>query len=224
MFGCVDYYEPENRSEAQKRVRRGQFWWSCHPYIPTTRRISRFVPGSPIHTLDIGSFDPRKEDPDGRAKTQPGEFLAITKFKKRPVVVVSTGGDYYRDRAWKGGDCFLVAPVRSLRDPVTGEYKTGPNFVWSVITYKFSCLFYLPPSDKFDMHESVVHLDRMTAVHRSWLLEPRKAHLTSDATICLDEWLRNYICGKVRRRFNEDLQDYHAMVGDDPKIRAGVFR
>lgn len=93
-----------------------------------------------------------------------------------------------------------------------------------MIRYKFSCLFYLPRSDKFDIHEAVVHFDRMIAVHRSWLLEPRKAHLTTDATVCLHGWLRNYICGRVRPRFSKDLQDYREMVGNDPEIRTGVFR
>ena len=214
MYKVIDFYEPLSRSDAQ-RYERGQFWWACFPYAFTKPEVTRFWHDRPSQKLDLRRFDPRQEQTD--------EFLAITKFKKRPVVVLSTAGSLYCDRSWRGGEFFLVAPVYSLRDMVTGEYKPDPQFVWSVITYQFSSLFYLPYSGAYDFQESVLHFDRMTTFHRSWLLEPRKARLSGDSMICLDEWLRNYLFGQVRSRFNEDLEAYRQMVGNDPQMRTGLF-
>ena len=97
---------------------------------------------------------------------------------------------------------------------MTGEYKAPPEFVWGVITYQYSSLFYLPSSDEFNIHEAVLHFDRMKTIHRSWLLRPRSARLSSEAMDCLDEWLRNYIYGEVRLEFPRDLKTYREMVGD----------
>jgi len=223
VYKVIDFYEPLDRADARRRFERGQFWWTCYPYAFTSPKVTRLWPHRPTETLDVRRSDPRQEQPDTRAGTVPGEFLAITKFKKRLVVILSTAGAPYRDRAWRGGEFFLVAPVRSLRNPLTREYKAAPKFVWGVITYQYSSIFYLRRSHEFDIREAVLHLDRMTTLHRSWLLEPGRAHLSSDAMVCLDEWLRNYLYGKVRARFNEDLETYCQMVGSDPKIRTGLF-
>ncbi len=222
MYKIIDFYEPLSQADAE-RYERGQFWWTCYPYAFTTSHITRFWPHRPTRTLDVRQFDPRREQPDDEADTIPGEFLAITKFKRRPVVILSTAGTPYRDRAWRGSEFFLVAPARSLRDPLTNEYKAAPQFVWGAITYQYSSVFYLPGSDQFDIHEAVLHFDRMTTLHHSWLLEPRGACLSSDAMVCMDEWLRNYLYGKVRARFNEDLETYRQMIGGDPQIRTGLF-
>jgi hypothetical protein len=222
MYKVIDFYEPLSRSDAE-RYERGQFWWACFPYAFTKPQITRFWPNRPTETLDVRRFDPRKEQPDDVAHTSADEFLAITQFKRRPVVILSTAGSLYHDRAWRGGDFFLVAPVRSLRDTLTGEYKANPNFVWGAITYRFSSVFYLPRDATFDIREGVLHFDRMTTLHRTWLLEPRKAHLSSDAMVCLDEWLRNYLYNEVRARFNDDLETYRQMVGSDPQVRTGLF-
>ena len=223
MYNCIDFYETVSRADAGS-YERGHFWWACLPYRTTKPEVTRFWPNRPTEILELDRFDPRNEEPDSAAGTEAGEFLAIAKFKKRPVVILSTGGSPYYDRAWRGGEFFLVAPIRSLKNPVTGEFKANPDFVWSVITYKFSSLFYLPRDDASNIHEAVIHFDRITTLHRSWLLEPRRAHLSEDAMVCLDEWLRNYTYGKVRKKFNDDLETYRALVGNDPQIRTHVFR
>jgi hypothetical protein len=173
--------------------------------------------------MDLEHFDPRTEQRDEELDTDPGEFWAVTKFKKRPVMILSTAGTPYADRAWRGGGFFLIAPIRSLRHPVSGEYKTDPDFVWRTMTYRYSSLFYLPRDDQYAIHEAVLHLDRMKTLHKSWLLEPRSARLSDDAMKCLDEWLRNYLYGKVCSKFNDDLETYRQVVGEDPQIRTGVF-
>jgi hypothetical protein len=223
MYRAIDYYEPLAKATALKQVERGQFWWTFYPYAFNQTKFTRFWPDRPTETVDVTRFDPEKEQPDAKAGTEPGEFLAVAKFKRRPVVILSIKGTEYAYRAWRGGEFFLVAPSRTLRNSLTGEYKAPPQFVWEAITYKYSPIFYLPRSDEFGIQEGVLHFDRITAVHHSWLLTPCKARLRQEAMICLDEWLRNYIYGKVRLKFNKDLEAYREMVGNDPQIRTGVF-
>lgn len=222
MYRVIDFYEPLSQADAQ-RYERGQFWWVCCPYSFRQPQVTRFWPNRPTDTLDLRRFDPRREKPDTVAKTDSDEFLAITKFKRRPVVILSTCGSVYYDRAWQGGEHFLIAPARSLRVPLTGEYKANPHFVWGAITYLFSSIFYLPRDPEYDIRESVVHFDHMKTLHRSWLLQPGRARLGKEAMICLDQWLRNYIYGKVSPRFNKDLEAYRDMVGEDPQMRTGIF-
>jgi hypothetical protein len=224
MYKVIDdFYEPLNSTDAQK-YERGHMWWACCPYLFTRPRVTRVLAGGKTKEMDLRHFDPRQEQRDKEPNTNPGEFLAITKFKKRPVVILSTAGTPYQDRAWEGGGFFLVAPIRSLRHPVSGEYVARPEFVWGTMTYRYSSVFYLPRDDQFNIHEAVLHLDRMQTFHQSWLLEPRSVRLGNDAMICLNEWLRNYVYGVVRPQFNEDLETYRQIVGEDPQIRTGVFR
>jgi hypothetical protein len=110
-----------------------------------------------------------------------------------------------------------------LRHQPTNEYKANPEFVWNAIIYQYSSVFYLPNEPKYDILESVVQFDRMTTLHKSWLLEPRKAQLTNEAVICISAWLQNYITGIVPKTFNEDLESYREMLGENPKIRTGLF-
>ena len=222
MYKVIDFYEPLIRTDTH-RYERGQMWWTCYPYLNLHPRVIRAWGNGATAEMDLHQFDPTQERSDEKSDTAPGEFLAITKFKKRPVVILSTAGTPYQDRAWQGGGFFLVAPVRSLRHSLTGECIAPPGFVWGTITYQYSSVFYLPRDDQFGVREAVLHLDRMKTLHQSWLLEPRRACLSKDAMVCLDEWLRNYIYGKVRDKFNKDLETYRQMVGEDPQTRTGVF-
>jgi hypothetical protein len=223
MYTVIDPFYEADTTSATERCARGQLWWTCFPYAFTNTEVTRFWPHRPTEKLDIARFDPRRERYDHRASTSADEFLAITQFKRRPVVIISTCGTQYRNGGWRGAEFFLVAPARSLRDSLTREYKPSPHFVWSVITYRFSSLFYLPRDSNLNIREAVLHFDRIIALHRSWLLEPMQACLSGDALICLDEWLRNYIYGLVRTEFNRDLECYRQLVGEDPEVRTGVF-
>jgi hypothetical protein len=222
MYKVIDFYEPLSQAEAA-RCERGQMWWACYPYRLKKPEVTRFWRDRPMQKLDLRKFDPRRESRDDKNDTDADELLAIAKFKRRPVIILSTPGTRYVDREWNGGTFYLVAPVRSLRDLWTNEYRAIPQFVWGAITYQYSSVFYLPSSDEFEVHEAVAHFDWMTTLHRSWLLEPRAVRLSSDAMVCLDEWLRNYLYGEVRAKFNEDLKCYRGMIGNDPQIRTGLF-
>ena len=220
MYQVIDFYEAITGSN-EEHYGFGSFWWACPPYIFNEPLVTRFWIDRPTEILNLSDFDSRKEEPDPRAKTDPGEFLAISKFKRRPVIILSTSGVPYRDRAWVGGDYFLVAPTRTLRSSVTGEYKANPDFVWDAITYQYNSVFYLPSDTNYDFLETVIQFDRMITLHKSWLLDCRYVQLTHDAKVCVKAWLQNYLFGKVPRIFNENLETYRDMVGEDPKIRGG---
>jgi hypothetical protein len=222
MYGLIDYYEPLEPSNAAP-YERGSLWWTCYPYQFKSTEVTRFWPDRPTEILDVRRFDPRHESSDDSANTSKDEFLAISRFKPRPVIILSTAGTPFTDRGWRGGDFFLVAPMRSLRDSWTREYRSPPRFVWNTIAYMYSSVFYLPHDDESRVREAVIHFDWMTTLHRSWLLESRNTRLTKDAMVCLDEWLHNYLYGSVSARFGKDLESYRQALGDSPQIRTGIF-
>lgn len=222
MYKIIDFYEPIDPKD-EDCLQQGCFWWACPSYIYDQPVVTRFWFDRPTEILNLRNFDPNKEVPDEKANTQAGEFLAISKFKRRPVIILSTPGTPYRERGWRGGEYFLVAPTRTLRSNISGEYKADPEFVWDSITYQYSSVFYLPGNPAYDFLEAVIQFDRITTLHRSWLLEPRRAKLTHDARVCVNAWLQNYISGKVPKLFNENLEAYRTMVGEDPQVRAGLF-
>jgi hypothetical protein len=121
MYKAIgEFYEPLSRTDA-RQYERGQMWWTCCPYPFKETRITRVWPDGKAVPMDVCEFDPSKERRDKEANTDPSEFYAIVKCKRRPVVILSMPGTPYRDRAWHGGDWFLIAPVRSLREPLTGH-------------------------------------------------------------------------------------------------------
>lgn len=222
MYKIIDYYRPLEQRDKED-YDRGQIWWTCFPYSFESPRVERYWPNRPGEILDISRFSPRNEKHDPAANTLPGEFLAVCKFKKRPVIILSTSGVEYRDRAWHGGEHFVVAPLRSLRDDITGGYKVNPEFVWGAIRYDYPTVFYAPGDNKFGVHEAVLQLDRIATLHCSWLLERSDCRLTSDAMECLDETIRRYVYGKVRAKFAADLVEYRKLLGDSPQISYDLF-
>jgi hypothetical protein len=221
MYSVIDFYE--KNPEGADIYSRGSIWWACPQYVFERPNVWRFYKDRPTEMVDLTKFDANKEVADKNASTEPGEFLAIAKFKKRPVVILSSPGSAYKDRAWKGGEYYLVAPLRTLRSEITGEYKANPDFVWDAITYQYNSIFYLPADTTFDFKESVIQFDRIITLHQSWLLQLRQARLSQDALVCLCSWLQNYLFGKIPKKFNDEVETYREMVGTEPKIRAGLF-
>ena len=222
MYKVIDYFEPID-SSSKKAILRGQFWWTCFQFFFDRPKVTRFYCNRPTEILDITKFNPEREVIDNDNKTENNEFLAVCKYKLRPIIVISTSGNHYHDRTWEGGEYFLVAPIYSLRDDITDEYRCSPKFVWDVITYQYNSLFYLPKSSSYQIHEGIIHFDRIITLHKSWLIKQRSACLTGDAMNCLDNWLKLFIYGKIGKKFSEDLQAYQNIVGQDPKIRQDLF-
>ena len=223
MFGVIEqFFEPLNLSK-ENPFERGQLWWTCCPFVYKTPYVTRFWARQPTEQLDIRRFNTRDESPDRHTGTSVGEFVALAKFKHRPVVILSTSGSPYVDRGWRGEEFRLVAPLRTLRNELTGEFKANPDFVWNTVRYLFSGVFYLPRDDALGVREGIIHLDLTTSLHISWLTDPCKARLGQDAMRCLDEWLRQFIFGMVGGKFASDLAAYQELVGEEPEIRSTLF-
>lgn len=220
MYTVLDYYEDTGR-DRQRTIERGDIWMVCFPYRFSDDRIERVYPDGLVKVESIHGHRPRV-DRDGREAAE--EFSGVIKFKRRPVIVLSTLGDHYQDRAWRGQQTVLVAPVRSLRDDVTNEYRADPEFVWNSICYRYRSIFYLPCSNKYDFHEAALHLDDMRTINCAWLSEKRPARLSDDALKILDGWLHFYIYGKLGEGLAGFLNDYREYLGQHPDVRTGLFQ
>ena len=137
--------------------------------------------------------------------------------------MLSTSGDPYNDRAWKGGERMLVVPLYSLRVPQTGEWRCTRNFVLNTINYRYSSVFFLPGSTDHGLLDSVVRFDRVMGMHISWLIERRSAQLTTEAMRCVDEWFQFFVTGKIRKKFLEDVEAYRSLVAETPGTIETLF-
>ena len=221
MYPLINnYFEPIRDAS---RFEPGQLWWVCFPNPWNRPEICRVWRSNGSKLINVRDFDPHKEQADSVTGTAPNEFMGLTKFKQRPIVVLSVSAKPFAAGSWKGGARLLVAPIFTLKEEITGEYKVSPRFVWDFMTYQCDSVFYLPPNPTFDILEAVIRLDYMATIHESWLASPRKAQLTKDAMNCLNEWFRHYIWGCVQGSFQRDLLTYRELVGSDPEIRVGIF-
>lgn len=213
MKGIIDHYEHPGRGYA-RRYERGQFYWAPFLYIPRTREVARYQKDLPITTMDIRKFNPEYEEPDPTSGTKSDEFLAILKFKQRPVIIVSTPANPWETYGKRAGDYYAVAPVYTTKDSITGSYKYSPEFIKGAIAYQHNSVFYLPASDEFHIEEAIVRLDMLCALHRSWLVRPKPVRLTDDALSLLSHWLHYYLTGCISERLHEDLQAFRELLAE----------
>lgn len=222
MYKYIDVFYEQTPMSDQNIFSRGSLFWTCFPYVFNSPRVIRFWKHRPTEHFDITQFDPSKEQKDPRGETEADEFNAITTYKRRPVILLSTSGSRYDPQGLRGGDYFLVAPLRSLRILETKEYKFLPEFVWNSIIYKYSSIFYLPESNENNIMESIILFERVTTLHCSWL-QPCNKRLTAEALTCLNMWFYNFIYGSVPNGFRKDLEAYRNLMGENPKIKTEVL-
>lgn len=221
MYGTIDYYRSLSET---KTVRRGEIWWTCFAYSRLGNEVLRLRSEQKVTLIDVRAFDPQLEQDEPKNRTKAGEFMALVKYKVRPVIIVSSAATASRHDAKRpSGDRYLVVPLCTLRDDLTGEYKHRPEFVWDAITYQCPCVYYLPEASEYGARESVARIDDMTTLHASWLQTSARCCLTDEALKCLDEWIRHFLHGKVRDSFWRDIQDYREMAGSDPSFRIGIL-
>lgn len=218
MWQIIDYYTPQDKNGADRS--RGELWLACVPRAISENQVTRVFESGATARLSVSSLGALDGATAARASAK--GIPALTLHDVRPVLLLSSPAKRYVDRAWTGGCWHLVAPIRSLKDPDTGEYKAEAAFLWGVITYVYPSLFYLPEDAGFQIREAVVHFDRLTTLHTSWLLEPRRARLTDAALRCADQWLGMYLTGKCSTRFSSDVGAYREMMGESPNVRGSL--
>lgn len=222
MYKYIDYYEQKPK-EKKEGFHRGQFYWSCFPFAFSSPRVTRFWCNRPTETLDTTKFNSTKEKFDPDNKTEADEFLAITQYKRRPVLLLSTPIEKYDTKGFKGGEYYLVAPLRSLRIKETNEYKFSAELIWKSILYSYSSLFYLPDSIGDMICESFVLFERTTTLHQSWLSPCDSIQLSTEALYCVDMWFRNFIFGNVPTTFKNDIDAYRTAMGESPVTKNEVL-
>jgi hypothetical protein len=221
MYKLIDFYRPVNKGDGYS-FDRGMIYWTCvqQPFLsPAIKRWTE----QRVRKIDVNQFNPSTENDDAENGTKAGEFWGINKYKKRPVIILSSQCPKYEDRVLKGGEFYLVAPLFTLRDKITKEYKFDKETVWGAISYNIKAAFYLPQSDKSELQESLILLERMFTIHCSWLQPPLSIRLSDDGLGCLNMWVRNFIYGSVPDWFQEKISTYRELIGTDPQTRTEVF-
>jgi hypothetical protein len=218
MWPIINYYDPLPQSSAS--CARGEIWWAGVPRAAHETLVTRVFPESAstarVELRRLASLD------GSNSRRSAKSIPVVSVLDIRPVIIISKPGEVYHDRAWHGGCWHLVAPVLSLRDPDTDEYRCASDFLWEVATYSYPSLFYLPSDTRSDVHEAVVHLDRLMTVHTSWLLEPRQAKLSVEAMRCLGGCMGLYLNGRCTQWFTDAIATYREQMGSDPSIRTSL--
>ena len=226
MYQLCDYYEELN-PRAHEMYCRGEIWLCCVPYTVGDTKINRFygekeIGKGRITSIDVNKVDLISEGDDPYSHTVAGEFVALCKYKVRPVVILSTRHDTDYN-PWHSEDYYLIAPIYSLRKQESGEYKYKVDFIWKIARYCYPQLFYLPAEKSFNCYEAVIRFDRMVSIHKSWLRQPRPFQLTEQIMIYLNEWLRLSIYGKIDTDISNTLEEYRKYIGEMPQYRSIFF-
>ena len=149
----------------------------------------------------------RKDDlfnhlPVAAEQLQKSEEFVVQRFKLRKAIIYSTGiempglraGDLQRLRVWFQR-CFLVLPIYTL-ETEQKQPKYPARFLERVKAYAYPHLFYLPRAEEFGMRESVLRFDRMQVVPKDFM-RTAGVHLSEDAAVPLEEWLKFYVFGEL---------------------------
>lgn len=179
----------------------GQFYWAPIPYVP---------PCSPLHILDIQSYDPLNESrisfkivpatknvfkdrhvPIKALEWQTDEEIIPLRAKKRPVVIISQ--EQHDVAAVRTPDdlvTYLVAPVYSI----TPDHD--PAFVARIKHLEYNQFFYLAEDSRFNRREAFARLDRIQPAHKR-LMEPIPVRLSESAWMLLKAWVIYYLTGEL---------------------------
>jgi hypothetical protein len=218
VYTVIDFFQPVGKGQV---FEKGMFYWTCvhRPFL--NPKIMRWT-NAGTKLIDVRGFTSNTEKDDPASDTKAGEFWGLTSYKKRAVLIVSTRCPPYIDVRIHGNDLLIVAPVYTIRDEATQEYKFSPETVWDAITYNIPSMFYLPRADHGEVRESFVFFEQMHVVHCSWLEPALPIRLSDDGLGCLDIWLRNYLNGSIPSKFAEEIDAYRKLVGDDLHLRTNV--
>jgi hypothetical protein len=133
----------------------------------------------------------------------PGEELAVYRVKKRPLVIISIGGDEIprelcRDKPkWQTYPTILVAPFYG-RDESGGRAGFSEEFVKRVRSCEYPHYMWdiLPISGT--TVESILRLDQIQPLGRAFeLCEFCDCCLSEEALIILDEWVQWLVNGQL---------------------------
>lgn len=221
MFGTIEYFEKLPRS-AQHPV-LGGIYWAPFPFGYGGTNIERaHMDARPHERIDVTKFNPEKERYDKGDNTQSNEFLAIRKFKYRPVIALSGRADPYTGQmqaTWMGGNHVVAAPIYSVFNKTSRRYKFPAELLIEVILYQYAAAFFLPGSRVLSLTASIVRLEYAQSIHVDWLEKHGGGVvLQGNALYCLQEWFSYYLTGEVSQAFAEDLDAYRETMKEEGTI------
>lgn len=170
-------------------------------YIKATREIDYR-----IETMQDDEFS-HIEEPIITMKVESDERAAIVRCKLRPVILLSTHPDKWRDGYRTYDEAYLIAPVYSFQGN-GGKTDYSPVFIERIKAFVYNTFFYLPPSRSPSFSEGFIHLDRIQVIHKDQLRH-MPVMLGEDALWLLQSWLYHYSGGNLAE-VNEVLNDYRA--------------
>jgi len=221
MYPTLSYYHAVD-PRASIPV-RGGIYWSCFQFAysgPSVERVHRDA--RPISTLDIQQFNPGLERADATDGTASNEFLAVQKFKQRPVIVLSTSGDIYLEtvqKRWKGGQHVLVAPLYSVWDETNRRFEFPSDFLLRAIRYDYASTFFLPGSHNFDLIAGIARFEYTQAVHISWLKKYSRGVMLSETALqFLEEWFSYFMTGTVSETFSKELTTFREYLDQEGNV------
>lgn len=214
MRDVVDYYEQTGNESERHDV--GQLYWAMFPIMPESRQCTRIGPAFLCTPYDVTRFNPGEEGPDVELGTESDEFLATVKYQMRPVVILAPKrpSHEWESRGKHSGDMCLVAPSYTVYDEVSSRYKYNKPFIWRAIAYYYNSVFYLEPSEDYNVKESIVRFDRVCSLHTSWLVQPRAVKLTESAFGLMQEWFRYYLTNIPSQRFLDDISALRSLLAE----------
>jgi hypothetical protein len=227
MYPLVDYYE---RIDARNTsLVRGAIYWTSFQFAYGGPKVERFHrDGRPIEELNVYQFNPSNNRADSADQTRDNEFLAVQKFKQRPVIVLSPTSDVYLEsmqNRWNGGQHVLIAPIYSVWEETTNRFDVPSEFLLKVIRYDYSSAFFLPGSHTYDIISSIVRLEYTQAVHVSWLRKfGAGVKLTAKALQYLEEWFIHFSTGTVSEPFANELREFRTYLDEEGSVEINTTR
>ena len=181
MVGLVEEFYRHIESVEARQLNRGQICWAPALYL-----------SSQIQSVALVSSDPRDErrnryailpsaiddpllfnhTPIHELRLQSDEELLVNKAKRRPVIVISQGNDYWHLGGGRLAERALVCiPMFSFQNADSAEFRNR------IKAQEYPWWIYLPESHGF--REGFARLDRLQLIEERHL-QPRLNALTDD--------------------------------------------
>ena len=162
----------------------------------TTFRVSEYAPDAtpPLHP-PVKFLDLRADD-----------RLRLARFKKRPVLVVSSETTPWKDTEKK----HHRRPTRLVVPLYTAD-RYGSKFVGRVRRFSYNTHFWLPENAERGgkpSRETILRFDSIETVHERWL-EPVDWSVSDEALSYVRAWLDYFLDGR-HNRISKDLTILYA--------------
>lgn len=193
---------------------RGQIVWVPILYTHEHREIWRPQTTDQTGTIatafiitSVGEDAYKRSAPLATPKLTTREEFPVVRAKIRPAILLTEPLPEIAGSSGKGEnrinrDLHLVAPLYSVRDPVSELPKYQDQFVNRVRKLEYHQFSYAPQYSKARIRESIIRLDAIQAVYRS-NLELMPVRLSAEALGILQGQIESFLTGRVGTVFHD---------------------